>query len=318
MKNKMTIKKLCMIEAVIACNEVGKDYLIDTPIFKEIYTEIYKAVVSKEKPKSWNQLSEYGKKHFCEHVISTVKTTKFLQEDSGGPAYGVGTGAAVGAGVGALGAAGVWAVKRLQLRKKMQQCPDEACKAQVQQQIGDLRRKALMGGAAAAAGGAALGAGTAAAAPQIATMDQGIRTAANDLGNRATGAVNAAGNWAGDQVEKIPTADDIKSNISTGVEGIKTKAAELGNQASGAVQKVGNWAGDQVEKIPTANAITTGAANLGNRALGAVHGGADWIGSQAEKAFATPPPVPMPPNPMGVAGGPLVNDFIQRKAMGLA
>jgi len=169
MKKKLNIKSLCMIEAAIACNEMGKDYLIDTPEFKRIYTELYQTVIDKKRPETWSQLTEQGKKHFCEHVVSVVKTVKMLQEDSAGgmPGGMAGTGAAVGAGVGALGSAGIWAYKRLQLRKQMQQCPDEACKAQIQQQIGDLRRKALMGGAAATLGGAALG-GAAGEASQLA------------------------------------------------------------------------------------------------------------------------------------------------------
>lgn len=68
-------------------------------------------------------------------------------------------GAAGGATAGALGSAGIWAYKRLKLRKQMQQCPDEACKEQVQKKIVDLRNKALKMGAAATAGGAALGFG---------------------------------------------------------------------------------------------------------------------------------------------------------------
>ena len=69
-----------------------------------------------------------------------------------------GIGAGVGAGVGALGSGGVWAVKRLQLRKKRMACQgDPNCEAQVDAEIKALRNKALVGGAAATLGGAAIG-----------------------------------------------------------------------------------------------------------------------------------------------------------------
>ena len=69
-------------------------------------------------------------------------------------------GAMIGAGVGALGTAGMWAMKRMQLNKKLRDCNGEPnCVQRVQNEIRDLRNRSLMTGAAAMAGGAAIGHG---------------------------------------------------------------------------------------------------------------------------------------------------------------
>ena len=68
------------------------------------------------------------------------------------------SGMVMGAGIGALGSTGIWAMKRLQLRKKMQLCNgNPSCIAQVQQEIKSLRNKSIVRGAVFTGGGAIAG-----------------------------------------------------------------------------------------------------------------------------------------------------------------
>lgn len=108
-------------------------------------------------------LSKCSTKMLCE-IADVYDKRNYLTEDEDSLKR-VGIGAAVGAGIGALGSLGVWGVKRLKLRKKWKECENlphgqiSACKEVVEQEIRNLRKKALAYGAAATAAGAGVGTG---------------------------------------------------------------------------------------------------------------------------------------------------------------
>lgn len=84
--------------------------------------------------------------------------SKYILEDAINE-IGLGTSALIGAGLGAVVNTAAWARKRMQLRKRLQNCGrDYTCRAQVQEEIRNLNKSMMKRTAAAAGAGAGAGA----------------------------------------------------------------------------------------------------------------------------------------------------------------